>query len=150
MAPVTKLIFCPTSLKELGYYKNVILLDKPLDSGIFKKTLGKTSNLYQLDNDRILGKIREFLPSYKRLGEIFLAIKRLLSEKEIYGMSELYSALSKYMLAEYDEVALSAVILSELGILNVSGKFTIDSAVKRKLAESEIYRKIDEAKVQVT
>ncbi len=150
LAPVTKLIFCPTSLKELGYYKNVILLDKPLDSGIFKKTLGKTSNLYQLDNDRILGKIREFLPSYKRLGEIFLAIKRLLSEKEIYGMSELYSALSKYMLAEYDEVALSAVILSELGILNVSGKFTIDSAVKRKLAESEIYRKIDEAKVQVT
>ena len=47
--------------------------------------------------------------------------------------------------AEYDEVALSAVILSELGILNVSGKFTIDSAVKKKLAESEIYRKIYEA-----
>ena len=65
-------------------------------------------------------------------------------------MSELYSALSKYMLAEYDEVALSAVILSELGILNVSGKFTIDSAVIRNLAESEIFRKIDEAKVQVT
>lgn len=145
LTPVTKLIFCPTSLKELGYYKNVVLLDKPLDSGVFQKTLGKTCRLYQLDNDRILGKIKEFLPSYQRLGEIFLAIKRLLVEKEIYGMSELYSALSKYILAEYDEVVLSAVILSELGILCVSGKFAIDPAVKRKLAESELYRKIQQA-----
>ncbi|MDE7209350.1 MAG: hypothetical protein K2O31_05640, partial [Clostridia bacterium] len=145
LAPVTKLIFCPTSLKELGYYKNVVLLDKPLDSGIFKKTLGKTCNLYQLDNECILGKVKEFLPSYQRLGEIYLAIKRLLGEKEISGMSELYGALSKYINARYDEVVLSAVILAELGILSVSGKFAIDTAVKRKLAESELYRKIQQA-----
>ncbi|MDE7191953.1 MAG: single-stranded-DNA-specific exonuclease RecJ [Clostridia bacterium] len=145
LTPVTKLIFSPTSLKELGYYKNVVLLDKPLDSGVFQKTLGKTCKLCQLDNERILSKVKEFLPSYQRLGEIFLAIKRLLGEKEIYGMSELYSALSKYILAEYDEVVLSAVILSELGILCVSGKFAIDPAVKRKLAESELYRKIQQA-----
>ena len=145
LTPVTKLIFCPTSLKELGYYKNVVLLDKPLDSGVFQKALGKTCRLSQLDNDRILGKIKELLPSYQRLGEIFLAIKRLLGEKEIYGMSELYSALTKYVNAQYDEVVLSAVILAELGILSVSGKFAIDSAVKRKLAESELYRKIQQA-----
>ncbi|MDE5911882.1 MAG: single-stranded-DNA-specific exonuclease RecJ [Clostridia bacterium] len=145
LAPVTKLIFCPTSLKELGYYKNVVLLDKPLDSGIFQKTLSKTCQLYQLDNERILGKVKEFLPSYQRLGEIYLAIKRLLGEKEILGMSELYGALSKYINARYDEVVLSAVILAELGILSVSGKFAIDTAVKRKLAESELYRKIQQA-----
>ena len=74
-----------------------------------------------------------------------MAIKRLLGEKEISGMSELYGALSKYINARYDEVVLSAVILAELGILSVSGKFAIDTAVKRKLAESELYRKIQQA-----
>nr|MDE5756324.1 hypothetical protein [Clostridia bacterium] len=145
LTPVTKLIFCPTSLKELGYYKNVILLDKPLDGGIFQKTLGKTCKLYQLDNDSVLCKVKEFLPSYQRLGEIFIAIKKLLTDKEIYGISELYSALCKYINAGYEEVVLSAVVLAELGILNISGKFAIDSTVKRKLAESVLYRKIQES-----
>ncbi|MDE6275304.1 MAG: single-stranded-DNA-specific exonuclease RecJ [Clostridia bacterium] len=145
LTPVTKLIFCPTSLKDLGYYKNVVLLDRPLDDGIFNKSLGKTSKLYKLDNNQILGKVKEFLPSYQRLGEIFIAIKRLLAEREICGMSELYSALSKYINAGYDEVVLSAVVLAELGILNISGKFSIDSSVKRKLAESKLYQKIQMA-----
>ncbi|MDE5654407.1 MAG: DHH family phosphoesterase, partial [Clostridia bacterium] len=145
LTPVTKLIFNPTSIKELGYYKNIVLLDTPLDAGIFIKTLGKCCNLYQLDNNRILNKLKEFLPSYQRLGEIYLAIKKLLSEREIAGISELYSALGKYINAEFNEVVLSAVILSELGILNMSGKFFIDNTVKRKLAESELYRKIQEA-----
>ncbi|MDE6471799.1 MAG: single-stranded-DNA-specific exonuclease RecJ [Clostridia bacterium] len=145
LTPVTKLIFNPTSIKELGYYKNIVLLDTPLDAGIFIKTLGKCCNLYQLDNNRILNKVKEFLPSYQRLGEIYLAIKKLLSEREIAGISELYSALGKYINAEFNEVVLSAVILSELGILNMSGKFLIDNTVKRKLAESELYRKIQEA-----
>ena len=145
LTPVTKLIFSPTSLQELGYYKNIVLLDRPLNSGIFIKTLAKSSNLYQLGDNRILNKVKKFLPSYQRLGELFLAIKRLLSEKDITGISELYSALGKYVNAEYNEVVLSAVILAELGILNMSGKFYIDNTVKRKLAESELYRMIQEA-----
>ena len=145
MAPVTKLIFNPTSLKELAYYKNLVLLDKPLDSGIFIKTLSKNCNLYQLDNDKILGKVKEYLPTYQRLGEIFIAIKKLLAEKDVYGVAELYSALGKYINAEYNEVVTSAVILAELGILNMSGKFFIDNTVKRKLAESKLYSKIQEA-----
>ena len=116
-----------------------------MNSGIFIKTLEKTCNLYQLGDNRMLNKVKEFLPSYQRLGEIFLAIKRLLSEKDIAGISELYSALGKYVNAEYNEVVLSAVILAELGILNMSGKFYIDNTVKRKLAESELYRMIQEA-----
>ena len=145
LIPVTKLIFSPISLKDLGFYKNIVLLDKPLDSGIFQKTLGKTCNLYQLDNNRILGKVKEFLPTYQRLGEIFIAIKKLLAEKEIKGISEMYSALCKYINAEYDEVVLSAIVLAELGILNMSGNFSIDSTVKRKLAESVLYRRIQQA-----
>ena len=145
LTPVTKLIFCPTSLKELAYYKIVVLLDKPLDCGIFQKTLGKTCKLYQLDNNRILSKVKGFLPTYQRLGEIFLAIKRLLGESAIYGMSELYNSLCKYINAGYEEVVLSAVILAELGILTLNGKFSIDPAVKRKLAESQLYRKIQQS-----
>lgn len=145
LTPVTKLMFCPTSLKELGYYKNVVLLDNALDNGIFNKSLGKTCKLYKVDNGKILGKVKEFLPTYQRLGEIFVALKRLLSEKEISGTAELYAALGKYIDASYDEVVLSVVVLAELGILKISGKFAIDTAVKRKLAESKLYQKIQMA-----
>lgn len=145
VAPITKIIFCPASLKELGYYKNVILLDRPLDFKLFFKSIGKNCNLYALDNNSTLAKVKEFLPSYQRLGEIFVAIKRALAEREIFGMSELYYALRRNFDANYNEVILSAVVLSELKILNVAGRFYIDSSVKTKLSESAVYQMIAEA-----
>lgn len=142
VVPVTKIIFCPTSLKELGYYKNVVLLDKPLSVKMFGKFLSGKGKLYCLNNDGILAKVKQLLPSYKRLGEIYLAIKAVVDKKDIRGMAELYYTLNKSIGVQYDEVVLSAVVLAELGILKLSGRFSIDNSVKRKLDESKIYNAI--------
>ena len=142
VVPVTKIIFCPTSLKELGYYKNVVLLDKPLSVKMFGKFLSGKGKLYCLNNDGILAKVKQLLPPYKRLGEIYLAIKAIVDKKDIRGMAELYYTLNKSIGVQYDEVVLSAVVLAELGILKLSGRFSIDNSVKRKLDESKIYNAI--------
>lgn len=143
IVPITKIIFCPMSFKELGYYKNVVLLDKPIYARAFEKCISRNGRLYCLDNNSILKKVKRFLPSYKRLGEIYTAIKNTVSAKDIFGMAELYYSLNKVIDAAYDEVVLSAVILCELGILKLSGKFYIDSTVKSKLSESKIYKMIE-------
>ena len=57
-------------------------------------------------------------------------------------MAELYYTLNKSIGVQYDEVVLSAVVLAELGILKLSGRFSIDNSVKRKLDESKIYNAI--------
>ncbi len=143
--PVTKIIFAPTTLNGLGYYKNIVLLDNPLDSKVFENAVGKSCKLYCVDNSNICGKIQPYLPSYKRLGEIFLALKRLLSEKAVCSVSEMYYALKRYIDAGYEEAVLSAAIFAELGILKISDKFYIDASVKKKLEDSVIYAKIKNA-----
>ena len=144
VAPLTKIVFAPTTLKELGYYKNIVLLDKPLGFKIFEKSIGKGKNLYYVQNVNILRKLKGYLPDYKKLTQIFIAMRDLLLSVEIYGISDLYYAIAKKIELEYNEFVLAAVVFADLGILKLSGKFYIDSSVKTKLSESKIYRIIED------
>lgn len=141
--PLTKIFFCPISLKELGYYKNIVLLDKPLQNKIFSRVAGKNAKLYCVGNDGIIKKIRTYLPDYQTLSKIFLAIKFALNERDFSNISDLYYAIAKREKIGYNEFVLAAVVLADLGILKIASKFYIDPSVKTKLAESKIYRLIE-------
>lgn len=143
--PVTKIIFQPTSFKELGYYKNVALLDKPLGFKTFVRSLGKSGELYYVQNVGILSKLKEFLPDYKKLSQIFIAIRQTLESREFYTLSDLYYAIAKNSNQEYNEFMTAVAVFAELGILKSSGKLFIDKTVKTKLSESKIYRSIEES-----
>lgn len=142
-APLTKIIFAPLSVKELGFYKNIVLLDEPLGYNIFKKSLSKHTKLYCLGNNGIIKKLSAFLPDYTKLSKIFVVIRDTLKTRDIYGISDLYYAIAKITDLEYNEFVLSAVVLADLGILKMSGKLYIDTAVKTKLSESRIYKLIE-------
>ncbi|MDE6758887.1 MAG: single-stranded-DNA-specific exonuclease RecJ [Clostridia bacterium] len=143
-APITKIVFAPTTLKELGYYKNIVLLDRPLGFKIFERSAGKDTNLYYVQNVNILSKLKKYLPDYKKLTQIFLSLRNLLTERDIVGISDLYYAIAKIIDLEYNEFVLAAVVFADLGILKLSSKFYIDPTVKTKLSESRIYRIIED------
>jgi single-stranded-DNA-specific exonuclease len=142
-APTTKIIFAPVSLKDLGYYKNIVLLDKPLGIEVFNRLNGKGKDVYYIQNVNILTKLKKYLPDYKELASIFIQIKETLSGRNYAGISDLYYAIAKKSELEYNKFVLSAVVLADLGILKMSDKLYIDSAVKTKLSESKIYKLIE-------
>ncbi|MDE7215861.1 MAG: hypothetical protein K2O08_03540, partial [Clostridia bacterium] len=142
-APTTKIIFAPSSLKELGYYKNIVLLDQPLGFKIFKRLKGKEKEIYYIRNVNILSKLKNHLPDYKELATVFMSIKDKLEQRDFVGISDLYYAIAKKMDLEYNKFVLSAVVLADLGILKLSDKLFIDPAVKTKLSESRIYKLIE-------
>ena len=75
-APTTKIIFAPVSLKDLGYYKNIVLLDKPLGIEVFNRLNGKGKDVYYIQNVNILTKLKKYLPDYKELASIFYSNQR--------------------------------------------------------------------------
>ena len=77
------------------------------------------------------------------MASIFIQIKETLSGRNYAGISDLYYAIAKKSELEYNKFVLSAVVLADLGILKMSDKLYIDSAVKTKLSESKIYKLIE-------
>lgn len=144
IAPTTKIFFAPTTLKELGYYKNIVLLDRPLGFKIFERALGKSKSVYYIQNVNILSKLKKYLPDYSKLTQIFIALRNLLASRDISGISDLYYAIAKNIDLEYNEFVLASVVFADLGILKLSGKFYIDPSVKTKLSESRIYKIIED------
>lgn len=142
-APVSKILFAPSSLKELCYYSKVILLDEPVSTAVFGRVMNKKAKLYVVRNVNIFSKLAKYLPSYKRLGEIFIAVKNCLASKKIYGVSDLYYSIAKDGNLEYNEFVLGVLIFAELGIVKTSPEFYVDASVKTKLAESKIYAKLE-------
>lgn len=143
LVPVTKIVFCPASLKELCYYDKIILLDEPLSTGAFGKVMSKTAKLYSVQNVNIFSKLAKYLPDYDRLKQIFIKIKNCLSIKKIFGVSDLYYAIAKDEVLEYNEFVLAVLIFAELDIIRTSPEFYVDTSVKTKLGESKIYAKLE-------
>ncbi len=146
-APFTKILFCPSSLKELCYYDKIILLDEPLSTGIFLKAMNKTATLYLVRNVNIFKKISEYLPDYKKLTEIFILTRDCLKDRIITSVADLYYAIAKNNNLEYNEFVLALLIFVDLGIVKISPKFYIDGLVKTKLSESKIYARLEAEKI---
>ncbi|MDE6189035.1 MAG: single-stranded-DNA-specific exonuclease RecJ [Clostridia bacterium] len=143
--PVTKILFSPTSLKELGYYRKVVFLDKPLGFRAIEKAIGKNTKLYYVNDVKILSKLKKYLPDYKKLSQIFLALRETLEYRDFFALSDLYYAIAKKLDLQYNEFMIAAVVFADLGILKSSGKLFVDKSVKTKLSESRIYKLIEEA-----
>ena len=58
-------------------------------------------------------------------------------------MSDLYYAIAKDEVLEYNEFVLAVLIFAELDIIRTSPEFYIDTSVKTKLGESKIYAKLE-------
>ena len=144
-APVSKILFCPASLKELSYYSIIVLLDEPVSTAVFSRIINKNAKLYVVRNVNIFSKLAEYLPSYEKLAQIFGVLKKTLASKKITSASDLYYSIAKECNLEYNEIALGVLIFAELGIVKTSPEFYVDANVKTKLSESKIYARLEAA-----
>lgn len=142
-APVSKILFCPSSLKELCCYSRVVLLDEPVSTGIFDKVMNKSARLYIVRNVNIFCKLARYLPSYERLGEIFRAARNCLAAKKVSGLSDLYYSIAKENKLEYNEFVIGMLVFADLGIIKFYPEIGVDASVRTKLTESKIYAKLE-------
>lgn len=144
--PLTKILFCPSSLKELCYYEKIVLLDSPLSLSAFTHAANDKASIYVVQNVNIFKKAASYLPDYRKMSQIFLMIKACLAEKTITGVADLYYAIAKNNILEYNEYVLALLVFIDLGIIKTSPDFHIDGSVRTKLGESRIYASLEAEK----
>lgn len=140
--PTNIMILNPTATQDFRNFEKIVFLDRPMNLGyVDMLNLYRKAQVYYIDNIQILAKCKEYLPSYSRLGEIFLNVKNLTTKKTYSSLYLLYIDLSKCLEIDYNSFVISMNIFLELKIFCWKNSVLLfNQKVTNKIDNSKLYK----------
>ncbi|MGN0771774.1 MAG: single-stranded-DNA-specific exonuclease RecJ [Christensenellales bacterium] len=138
--PYNRLIFNPDVNVNLGYYSNVVFLEKPLSGSVGDFKFGSNSKIFVVDNDSMIEQCSSKLLDYAGLGKVFTAIRSSLSSKAYNDFYTLFQSIDIGSV-NWEEFCVAVAVFVDLGIVKFDNNaIIIDREVKTKLDSSLLYQ----------
>ena len=141
VCPYNRIIYNPDVNVNLTYYKDIVLLERPLSGAITAKMqISKDARVWVVDNDIMVSRCREKLLDYAGLGKVFTAIKTLLAAKPYTDYYALYQNIGIEGVT-WEEFCVAMAVFVDLGIVKYDNNaIIIDREVRTKLDCSKLYQ----------
>lgn len=144
--PRLRIVYRPDRNCDLRYYDAIVLLERPLSDGC-PATIGMCANaaLYCTENGAALDAASAALPTYERLGRLFLTLKSVLRTTVARDLYTVYLAMCKLGEIGWNEFAIAFYIFVDLGIVIYrNNAIMIQETVRTRLDASALYGRLRE------
>ena len=143
-APNNAVYFNLNEEANLDKYKNLVFLDRPLSLGFIDiLKLNKDCNVYYVNSENAYKVLKEYLPDYKTLGQIFMEMGKSMQYGAFADVYSLYVDIEKKLNVNYNYFVVALSIFMDLGIVVYKDNlFKIDKSKKNPIQNSNLYKNI--------